>query len=77
MRWYPVVSTMQLVLDMMLADDAPMGYGHVFAPSHYVAAWRQVAGIADWSPQDLARLSRTLDSRRAAEIARDEDEGGG
>jgi len=77
MRWYPVVSTMQLVLDMMLADDAPMGYGHVFAPSHYVAAWRQVAGIDDWSPQDIARLSRTLDARRAAEIARDEDEGGG
>jgi len=77
MRWYPVVSTMQLVLDMMLADNAPMGYGHVFAPSHYVAAWRQVAGIEDWSPQDLTRLSRTLDARRAAEIARDEDEGGG
>ena len=77
MRWYPVVSSMQLVLDMMLADDAPMGYGHVFAPSHYIAAWRQVAGIEDWSAQDLAHLSRTLDARRAAEIARDEDEGGG
>ena len=77
MRWYPVVSTMQLVLDMMLADDAPMGFGHVFAPSHYVAAWRQIAGIDDWSEADLARLSRTLDARRAAEIARDEDEGGG
>lgn len=77
MRWYPVVSTMQLVLDMMLADNAPMGYGHVFAPSHYVAAWRQVAGIEDWSPQDLARLSRTLDARRAAQIARDEEEAGG
>ncbi|BDU16733.1 alpha/beta hydrolase [Lysobacter auxotrophicus] len=77
MRWYPVVSTMQLVLDMMLADDAPMGFGHVFAPSHYVAAWRQVAGIQDWSAPDIARLSRTLDARRAAQIAGDEDEGGG
>ncbi|HEY0502042.1 MAG TPA: alpha/beta-hydrolase family protein [Lysobacter sp.] len=77
MRWYPVVSMMQVALDMILAADAPMGFGHVYAPSHYVAAWVQVAGIDDWSPQDLARLARTLDVRRAAELARDEDEGGG
>ena len=77
MRWYPVVSTMQLVLDMTLADETPMGFGHVYAPSHYVAAWREVAGIDDWSPRDLTRLARVLDERRAAELARDEDEGGG
>lgn len=77
MRWYPVVSTMQLTLDMMLANGAPMGYGHVYAPSHYVAAWMLVTGVEDWSPQDLARLGRVLDQRRAAELARDENEGGG
>ncbi|MDR0181880.1 alpha/beta hydrolase [Lysobacter arvi] len=77
MRWYPVVSSMQLVLDMMLADDAPMGFGHVFAPSHYIAAWRQVAEVEGWREDEIVRLSRTLDARRAAEIARDEDEGGG
>lgn len=77
MRWYPVVSTMQVALDMMLANEAPMGYGHVYAPSHYLAAWRQVTGIDDWSPEDLARLGRVLDERRQAELARDENEGGG
>ena len=68
---------MQRVLDMTLADETPMGFGHVYAPSHYVAAWREVAGIDDWSPRDLTRLARVLDERRAAELARDEDEGGG
>lgn len=77
MRWYPVVSMMQVALDMMLANEAPMGFGHVYAPSHYIVAWREVAGIEDWTPQDLAKLERTLDARRAAELARDEDEGGG
>ncbi len=77
MRWYPIVSMMQVALDMILANDAPMGYGHVFAPSHYVSAWRAVASIDDWRPYDVARLQRTLDARRSAELARDEDEGGG
>lgn len=77
MRWYPVVSTMQLTLDMMLANGAPMGYGHVYAPSHYVAAWHLVTGVGGWSSQDLARLGRVLDARRAAELARDQNEGGG
>ncbi len=78
MRWYPIVSTMQVALDMMLANEAPMGYGHVYAPSHYLAAWREVAGIEDWSPQDLAKLGHMLDARRAAELARDDEaEGGG
>lgn len=77
MRWYPVVSTMQLALDMMLANEAPMGHGHVYAPSHYVAAWKEVSGVDGWSKTDLERLGRTLDANRAAELARDENEGGG
>ncbi|MDI9239827.1 alpha/beta-hydrolase family protein [Lysobacter sp. LF1] len=77
MRWYPVVSMAQLALDMILANEAPMGYGHVYAPSHYVDAWLQVTGVEGWSPQDLSRLKRTLDERRAAELSGDENEGGG
>lgn len=77
MRWYPVVSTMQLTLDMMLANGAPMGYGHVYAPSHYVAAWHLITGVGGWSSRDLERLGRVLDARRAAELARDQNEGGG
>jgi uncharacterized membrane protein len=39
LRWYPVVTMLQLVLDMLMANGTPMGYGHVFAPAHYVDAW--------------------------------------
>lgn len=77
MRWYPLVSMMQLALDMILANDAPMGFGHVFAPSHYVAAWRQVTGVEGWSPQGIERLQHELDAQRAASLAADIDEGGG
>ena len=28
--------------------SAPMGFGHVYAPSHYIDAWLEVTGIDDW-----------------------------
>ncbi len=69
MRWYPVVTMMQMALDTSLTMDAPMGFGHVYAPSHYINAWLEATGIDDWSPEDVARLQRYLDERRATELA--------
>jgi len=64
LRWYPLVSMFQLALDMLLADGAPLGYGHVIAPSHYINAWLLVTGARDWSPAQLQRLREDLDARR-------------
>lgn len=69
MRWYPVVSIVQTAFDMMLAGTAPMGFGHVFAPSDYIAGWLEVSGVDDWAPEDFSRLQVELDRRRAAQIA--------
>lgn len=79
MHWYPVVSIVQTAFDMMLAGTAPMGFGHVFAPSDYTAGWLEVSGVDDWTPEEFSRLQAELDRRRAAQIAgRDpEDEHGG
>jgi uncharacterized membrane protein len=60
LRWYPVVTMLQLALDMAVATSTPMGYGHVYAPEHYVDAWVAVANIRDWSPDALARLKDYL-----------------
>ncbi|KRG42852.1 hypothetical protein ARC20_10585 [Stenotrophomonas panacihumi] len=68
LRWYPLVSMFQLALDMLLADGTPMGYGHVFAPSHYINAWLQVTGARDWSPAQLDELRHQLDAERNAQI---------
>ena len=64
LRWYPIVSMMQLAFDMLFANEAPMGYGHTYAPSHYIDAWLQVTGIQDWHAEDIARLKRELDIKR-------------
>ncbi|GAB3509146.1 alpha/beta hydrolase [Pseudoxanthomonas daejeonensis] len=74
MRWYPVVTAMQMAMDTSLSMSAPMGFGHVYAPSHYIDAWLEVTGIDDWSPEDVARLQRHLDERRASELSKVPDQ---
>ena len=68
LRWYPVVTMLQLALDMMVATGTPMGYGHVYAPEHYVDAWLAVTDVHDWPPEAVARLKDHLGNvaRRAA-----------
>ena len=60
LRWYPVVTLLQLTVDMATATTTPMGYGHVFAPAHYVDAWIEVTDVKGWSPDEIARLKQHL-----------------
>jgi uncharacterized membrane protein len=60
LRWYPVVTVLQLMLDMFMATTAPIGYGHVYAPSHYIDAWIEVTDVHDWSPEEITRLKQHL-----------------
>ena len=60
LRWYPVVTLLQLTLDMFMATDAPIGFGHVYAPGHYINAWIEVTDGRDRSPEEITRLKRHL-----------------
>jgi uncharacterized membrane protein len=60
LRWHAVVTLLQLMLDMAMATAAPIGYGHVYAPAHYIAAWIEVTDVRDWSPEQISRLERHL-----------------
>jgi len=60
LRWYPVVTMLQLALDMAVATHTPMGFGHVYAPEHYVGAWVAVTDVHDWSAEALAQLKAHL-----------------
>jgi uncharacterized membrane protein len=64
LRWYPVVTFLQLIVDMAAATDAPMGYGHVFAPEHYIDAWREVTDPPGWSDEGIERLKAYFEGRR-------------
>jgi uncharacterized membrane protein len=69
LRWYPVVTMLQLALDMLMANGTPMGYGHVFAPAHYVDAWLTLMNVEGWSAEQIARLKEHLTRAAAASAA--------
>lgn len=56
LRWYPIVTFLQLAVDMAGAATMPMGHGHVYAPEHYIDAWMEVTDVQGWSADDVNRL---------------------
>jgi uncharacterized membrane protein len=74
--WYPVVTMLQIAVDMAVATTTPMGHGHVYAPQHYVEAWTAVANITDFSPGELEALKPAL-ARRAGMLEDIEQNRGG
>nr|WP_170063796.1 alpha/beta-hydrolase family protein [Agrobacterium bohemicum] len=65
-RWFPVVTELQLLLDVAAATTAPMGYGHVYAPEHYIDAWLEVTQPQGWSVPDIQRLKSFFKARRGS-----------
>ncbi|WP_353644412.1 alpha/beta-hydrolase family protein [Mesorhizobium sp. WSM2239] len=60
LRWYPVVTFLQLALDMAMGTTTPMGHGHVYAPEHHVDAWMAVTDVQGWTSEDVERLKAKL-----------------
>jgi uncharacterized membrane protein len=56
LRWFPVVTTVQLLADMPVAGAAPPGYGHNFKAEHYSDAWRARTEPTGWSEDEITRL---------------------
>lgn len=67
LRWFPIVTLLQLGLDMALATTTPMGFGHVYAPEDHVDPWVEVTQPQGWSDEALASLKMhfaTMDDRK-------------
>lgn len=60
LRWHPVVTFLQLAVDMTTATSTPPGFGHVYSGSHYVDAWNAMIEPAGWSMERLDRLKAEL-----------------
>jgi uncharacterized membrane protein len=62
LRWFPVVTMLQLAADMVVGT-APPGFGHEYAMEDYIQAWLALAEPGGWTPAELARLRHHLDQR--------------
>ncbi|AYD03171.1 alpha/beta-hydrolase family protein [Neorhizobium sp. NCHU2750] len=67
LRWHPIVTALQLGLDMLLAAGTPPGFGHVYAAEHYVDAWMAVTDVKGWSPQQVDALKQRLAAQSACD----------
>ena len=56
LRWFPVVTMLQLLVDVLAAEGAPIGFGHAYATEHYIDAWRAVSSPEGWDEAGIARL---------------------
>ncbi len=55
LRWYPVVTLLQLAADMA-SGVVPRGYGHNYAADHYLDSWLALTEPPGWSEAELTRL---------------------
>lgn len=55
LRWYPVVTMVQLAFDMA-SGTAPPGYGHEYAAVHYFDSWLSLTQPDGWTKEELSRL---------------------
>lgn len=53
--WYPIVSAVHAVADMIFQLDTPPGFGHVYS-TEYVKGWTSVIPPDAWTDADTARL---------------------
>ncbi len=68
LEWFPIVTALSLIGDMTVGD-APVGFGHDFAPEHYFDAWLALSEPGGWDDGELQRL-REIFSTRSATVAR-------
>jgi uncharacterized membrane protein len=64
LRWYPIVTGLQLVADMLTGTAAPPGYGHDFAADHYFDAWLALTEPEGWNDRELEQLRNYFRSWR-------------
>ena len=60
LNWFPVVTFLQLALDMALSQTSPIGFGHVYAPQDYLDGWVAVTDAPGWTSDELAELRRKV-----------------
>ena len=61
LRWFPVVTMLQLAADMMVGT-APKGFGHEYAPVDYLDAWFALTEPEGWSEAEFERLRALFES---------------
>lgn len=64
LRWFPLVTMLQMALDMAVSLQVP-GYGHYYIARDYIDAWAALVDPPDWTPQRRDALKAAFRDREA------------
>jgi uncharacterized membrane protein len=64
LRWFPIVTFLQVAFDLPVATAVPIGFGHNYAPSSYIDAWVAVTDPEDWTARQTRRLKEKFKARQ-------------
>lgn len=56
LTWYPIVTFLQLLFDLPMADHIPRGNGHSYAAKNYIDAWLEVTDAKGWNSDAIIDL---------------------
>ena len=62
-RWFPIVTALQVGADLPVATNVPLGYGHNYAPSTYIDGWIAVTEPEEWSERETATLKKHFSTK--------------
>ena len=57
-RWLPIVTVLQLGVDIMTAVKPPRGFGHSYDFTSYARAWAMLLDLPDWTDARIDALAR-------------------
>lgn len=63
LRWYPIVTLLQVAFDLPVATAVPLGYGHNYSPSSYIDGWIAVTQPEGWDDNATTRLKEEFKNR--------------
>lgn len=58
LRWYPLVTFLQIGFDLPMATSIPTGYGHNYAPADYIDGWQAILENPYWNDSEIQRLKQ-------------------
>ncbi|MDN4475840.1 alpha/beta-hydrolase family protein [Demequina sp. SYSU T00192] len=68
MRWFPLITGWQTMLDMPAAGSVPEGFGHMYTAKANLQAWVGVTDPEGWDAADTAALGDYLNERRQEQL---------
>ncbi|WP_062208336.1 alpha/beta hydrolase [Demequina oxidasica] len=65
MGWAPVVTMLQVAIDLAAADGVPTGHGHRYSTEQFAVAWAGLTGDQTWDHQRNASLAEFISKDQA------------